>query len=109
MPLEPTNIAGPPTHSYHAKDAFGHPLEPGDEVIVPTLSAPRFRLVDVTPVLDPTAQPNSIRVTLSAQITMTVQNGAPIPGILRVRVNAEFGDQAVPDPPEPPSLVKTDG
>ena len=79
-----------PVHAYRTRDAFGRELMPGDEVIVPAMTAPRFRLSTITPELDPSAPPNTLRLILTAQMVVPVQNNAPVPGLVRVRTNAEI-------------------
>ena len=85
-----------------ARDAYGRVLELGDEVIVPKLMAPRFRVQEIVPELAPGAPPNLVRITLGALIVLHAPADQPVGEFLRVRTAAEQGIAPPDQQPEEP-------
>lgn len=79
------------------RDQLNRPLAVGDEVLIPQLVTPRYRVTDLTPVLDPKAPDGLMRIIVTAQVVMYLQAREPAPQILRVRTAAEVAEPgAVP-------------
>lgn len=84
----------PPPHT--VGDAYGRTLHLLDEVIAPGITAPRFRVARIAPMLEPNAPPGGIKVTLICRVEMVVRGGTAVQEIFRVRTAAEAG-VTVPD------------
>lgn len=87
------------------RDQLGRDLQVGDEVQVPALVSPRYRVVDVTPALEPGAPDGAIRVVLVAQVALYVDGRQPAEQLLRVRTAAEI---AAPGAAPPAAALASD-
>jgi len=92
----------------NARDAYGRVLAPGDEVIVPKLMAPRFRVQEIAPELAPGAPPNLVRITLGAMIVLHVPADQAVGEFIRVQTAAEqgIGPTAPAQAPEEPATTE---
>lgn len=70
-----------------ALDQLGRPLAPGDLVHLDVPQARVFQILDVTPLLDPTVPPGSVRVIAQAQLTAVVPSGRPWDGCCQVQLH----------------------
>lgn len=81
----------------------GRELQVGDEIIINTPGPIFFRVVDISPVLDPNAPPNLLRIEVGAAIHWTAVKGQRNMEFIRVRTAAEAGPMnlvKLPDVPE---------
>lgn len=86
-----------------ARDAFGRELVVGDEVTLPNLRLFGFRVQEIRPALEPGAPPNTMVITVGAQIRMVVAADQRVPEMVRLRTNAELvaAGAPAPEPPDP--------
>lgn len=95
--FDPRKVNARPSALPTIKDAYGRVLTPGDEVICPGMTAPRFQLQDVVPNMDPRAPTGSKIAVFQCAIRMVVVGDGPIPQIIRTQTAAEQGIQAAPE------------
>lgn len=89
-----TSVPPPPSSHVEAQDMYGRALHLADEVVLPTIQCPRYRVVQVAPEMDPGAPPHTVRVVLATQVILHVRQGVPVTELLRVRTAAEAGVSA---------------
>ena len=77
------------------QDAYGRPLEPGDEVVFHMAVAPRARIQGIRHVLDPGAPPGLVQVMLRSDWILTFKAGQPVIEMLRVQTVAEAIDRGI--------------
>jgi len=80
-------------------DGLGRQLEVGDEIIVNTAKPPLFRILAITPMLDPRAAPGTIMVQLASMTGWVSHRNVPNPEFLLVR-------QAADAPPSPIQMIE---
>lgn len=74
-----------------ARDAYGRSLQEGDEVIVAQfkIESPRMVVAGIAPNLHPQSPPNTIRIILTASITVVAPANGPAGELLRVLTKRE--------------------
>lgn len=73
----------------------GRMLQVGDEIIVNTTGPIFFRVIEISPVLDPKLPPNLLRIEIAAAIQWHAVNGQVNPEFIRVRTADEAGPMNV--------------
>lgn len=72
-------------------DARARALQPGDEVILAGSGPFYFRIVEITPLLDPKLPPGMMHVAFGAVMHFSAQRGVVNPEFVRVRTAEEAG------------------
>lgn len=65
-------------------DRFRQVLNPDDMVLYDPPTTLAFRVLAVRPVLDRSAPPGTVMVTLTCTVTLPVQGGSPVPVLTRI-------------------------
>ena len=86
--------AGGPVH-VHVHDRFGNPIEVGDVVLMEPQIMPVWRVVDVSPALDPSAPKGAARLVLAAEVPVRFQSPAQLANVTIINVPLpQEGDHA---------------
>lgn len=72
-------------------DSLGRPLEAGDAVVLKLQGTPIYRVVAITPVLDPQAPPGLQTIQVGFLAEFVVKPTTPLSQITRVAPAAEAG------------------
>lgn len=86
-----------------AIDFRGRELKEGDEIILNTGNPIFYRIVAITPVMDPKAPPNLLKVEVAAAIHWHCVRGQINTEFIRVRSAEEAGPMNVTKAQEPPA------
>lgn len=84
-------------------DSLGRPLQEGDEVLLVVTAPTRFRIVEITPVVDPRAPQNMLKLTFRADAIFIAARGLKNPEFLLVRTVQEVTSARGEAPPPPPA------
>lgn len=76
---------GGPVH-VHVHDRFGNPIEVGDVVLMEPQIMPVWRVVDVSPALDPSAPKGAARLVLAAEVPVHFQSPAQLANVTIINV-----------------------
>lgn len=72
-----------------ALDGLGRPLDEGDGVFLSLRAPGLYRVLGITPVLDPNQPPGRLHVHVAHFETLTVERGQPVTAIMRVGTAVE--------------------
>jgi hypothetical protein len=95
-----TTVSLPPT----VRDQFGRALQDGDHVFLAAAAQPLFKVIKVTPVLDPGAPANLMDIMLQCTVLFRAGRNQPNREFVRVMTALENPQQAplqVQEEPEP--------
>lgn len=102
-----------PFSRHRLVDAYNKPIEFGGMYAIVTDGPVPGSVVDISPVMDRTAPPDTYRVTLVVQLTIHAMSRAPIKELIWVAAPPEFKElpqdqrpgigEPAPDPDAPPA------
>jgi len=96
------------TGEAHLLDGLGRRLNEGDEIILTAPRAQLFRVMQVTPVLDPRAAPGTLMVHLVSTTGWISQRNTPNPEFLLVRQAADAPPSPIQMLPRPTEAARPD-
>lgn len=73
-----------------AFDLYGRHLQTGDQVVLPAGAMPIYQILDAVPSFDPRMKPNTVVITLQAQLQLLVTPDRTTLNVLRVTGVAEL-------------------
>lgn len=94
--------------SLGALDRLRRPLRDGDLVTLSGAIPPLWRVMEITPQLNP-AGPPGLRIILAAQQVITVMPGAPIAGVLLAQPFEDYNPEGAEKVDEKPTTLVVPG